>query len=106
MHPALLRRLVGAGHGFNPLGRMSDAELDELARSLRAAGREPTEVEMVGEIARSLPNEESTADLAAAVDDSLPEQLGRGFTSFCFKPNQYIDDVAEWGDAVREASRG
>lgn len=103
VHPALIRRLVGHGHGFNPLGRMSDAELDELARSLRAAGREPTEVEMVGGIRGTFPDEESTADLAAAVENSLPEQLGRGFTSFCFKPNQYIDDVAEWGDLCREA---
>lgn len=103
VHPALVRRLVRYGTGFNPLGRMSDSELGELARALREGGREPTEVEMVGGLRGSFPDEGSTADLARAVEDAVPEQLARGFTSFCFKPNQFIDDVAAWGEVCEEA---
>jgi probable F420-dependent oxidoreductase len=103
IHPALVRRLVRYGAGFNPLGRMSDDELAELARALEQAGRDPAELEMVGGLRGSFPDDESTADLAEAVEDSVPEQLARGFTSFCFKPNQFIDDAADWADVCREA---
>jgi probable F420-dependent oxidoreductase len=103
VHPALVRRLVRYGDGFNPLGRMTDAELGGLADALRAAGRDPTEIEMVGGLRGAFPDDESTADLAEAVDDAVPEQLRRGFSSFCFKPNQFTDDVSEWGAVCREA---
>jgi probable F420-dependent oxidoreductase len=103
VHPALVRRLVRYGDGFNPLGRMSDDELAGLARALRDAGRDPTELEMVGGLRGAFPDDESPADLAQAVDDAVPEQLARGFSSFCFKPNQFTDDVDEWADVCREA---
>jgi probable F420-dependent oxidoreductase len=103
VHPALLRRIARYGSGFNPLGRMSDSELAALARALRDAGRDPTEVEMVGGLRGSYPDENSAANLAEAVDSAVPEQLARGFTSFCFKPNQYIDDVADWRGLCEEA---
>lgn len=103
VHPKLVRRLVRYGTGFNPLGRMSDEELGTLARALEGAGRSPTDVEMVGGLRGSFPDDDSTADLAEAVEDSVPEQLARGFTSFCFKPNQFIDDAAGWGELCREA---
>lgn len=102
VHPALVRRLVRYGAGFNPLGRMSDDELQDLARGLRRAGRSPTEVEMVGGLRGSFPDDDATADLAQAVDDSVPDQVARGFTSFCFKPNQFIDDVADWRELCTE----
>ena len=51
----------------------------------------------------AFPDDESTADLAEAVEDAMPRQLARGFSSFCFKPNQFIDDVADWGELCREA---
>jgi probable F420-dependent oxidoreductase len=103
VHPALVRRLVRYGDGFNPLGRMSDSELATLAKALRAAGRDPNDVEMVGGLRGAFPDDESPADLAQAVDDAVPEQLARGFSSFCFKPNQFTDDVGEWGAICREA---
>jgi probable F420-dependent oxidoreductase len=103
IHPALVRRLVSYGAGFNPLGRMSDDELAELARALEQSGRDPAEMEMVGGLRGSFPDDESTADLAEAVEDSVPEQLARGFTSFCFKPNQFIDDAADWAELCRDA---
>ena len=103
VHPALVRRMAAYGSGFNPLGRIPDEELVRLADGLRAAGRDPTEVEMVGGLRGSFPDDESTADLAEAIEDAVPRQLARGFSSFCFKPNQFIDDVAQWGDLCREA---
>jgi probable F420-dependent oxidoreductase len=102
VHPALLRRIVRYGSGFNPLGRMSDDDLAALADAMRAAGRAPTELEMVGGLRGAFPDDDSTADLAKAVE-AVPEQVARGFSSFCFKPNQFTDDVAQWGDVCREA---
>ena len=97
--PAWLRY----GSGYNPLGTISDEQLALLADGLRAAGRDPAEIEMVGGLRGAFPDDESTADLAEAVEDAVPRQLARGFTSFCFKPNQFIDDVADWGELCREA---
>jgi len=33
----------------------------------------------------------------------IPEQLARGFTTFCIKPNQFIDDKADIADFCRDA---
>jgi probable F420-dependent oxidoreductase len=103
VHPALVRRLAAYGSGYNPLGTIPDEQLARLADGLRAAGRDPTEIEMVGGLRGSFPDDESTADLAEAIDDAVPRQLARGFSSFCFKPNQFIDDPADWGELCREA---
>jgi probable F420-dependent oxidoreductase len=103
VHPALVRRLAAYGSGFNPLGTISDDGLVELADGLRAAGRDPGEIEMVGGLRGTFPDDDSTADLAEAVEDAVPRQLARGFSSFCFKPNQFIDDVADWDELCREA---
>ena len=102
VHPALLRRIARYGSGFNPLGRMSDEELGVLADELRAAGRDPLELEMIGGLRGDFPDADSVADLAQAAE-AVPEQIARGFTSFCFKPNQFTDDVAQWGEVCREA---
>jgi probable F420-dependent oxidoreductase len=103
VHPALVRRMAAYGSGYNPLGTISDEELARLADGLRAAGRDPVEIEMVGGLRGTFPDDSSTADLAEAVSDAVPRQLARGFTSFCFKPNQFIDDVADWSEVCREA---
>ena len=103
MHPALVRRLAAYGSGYNPLGTIPDEQLAWLADGLRAAGRDPAEIEMVGGLRGAFPDDESTADLAEAVEDAIPRQLARGFSSFCFKPNQFIDDAADWGELCREA---
>jgi hypothetical protein len=58
---------------------------------------------MVGGLRGTFPDDDSTADLAEAVEDSVPRQLARGFSSFCFKPNQFIDDVSAWDELCREA---
>jgi probable F420-dependent oxidoreductase len=103
VHAALVRRLAAYGSGYNPLGTIPDEQLGRLADGLRAAGRDPGEIEMVGGLRGSFPDDESTADLADAVEDAVPRQLARGFSSFCFKPNQFIDDAADWGELCREA---
>ncbi len=103
VHPALVRRMAAYGSGFNPLGTIADEGLALLADGLRAAGRDPSEIELVGGLRGTFPDDESTADLAEAVEDAVPRQLARGFSSFCFKPNQFIDDAAQWGELCREA---
>jgi probable F420-dependent oxidoreductase len=103
VHSGLIRRMAAYGTGYNPLGKIADDELGLLADGLRAAGRDPAEFEMVGGLRGAFPDDESTADLAEAVEDAVPPQLARGFTSFCFKPNQFIDDIRDWGEVCHEA---
>jgi probable F420-dependent oxidoreductase len=100
VHPRLLRRLVEHGSGFNPLGRPSDEDLDRIRTAMNEAGRDPSELEMVGGTRGRFPDAESVADLGEALA-SIPRQLERGFTSICIKPSQFIDDPAEFGPFCR-----
>jgi probable F420-dependent oxidoreductase len=102
LHPRLLRRLVEHGHGFNPLGRPSDDDLERLASAMAAAGRSMDELEMVGGTRGTFAGPDSVADLDRALD-GLAEQLERGFTSFCMKPSQFSDDPAQLGPLCRRA---
>jgi probable F420-dependent oxidoreductase len=104
LHPALLRRLVRYGHGFNPLGRPHAGELQALRAALAAAGRDPGEMEMVGGIRGTFPSSHAAADLRQAMK-SLPEQWERGFTTICVKPSMFIDDPRELPAFCREALR-
>jgi len=52
-----------------------------------------SELEVVGGIRPRFPDDDSPADLAEAAE-GIPDQLARGYTTFCFKPNQYTDDAA------------
>jgi probable F420-dependent oxidoreductase len=94
LHPRLLRRLVRYGHGFNPLGAPTDEELDRLARGLAEAGRDLSEIELVGGTRAQFPDARSVAELAPALA-SIPRQMERGFGTFCIKPSQFTDDPAE-----------
>lgn len=100
MHPALLRRLVRWGSGFNPLGTPSPGDLAALAAGLRAAGRDPAGLEMVGGIRGRFPDASSPADLDDALQ-ALPGQLAAGFTTVCFKPSMYLDDPRQVGAFCR-----
>lgn len=102
LHKALQRRLVQYGSGFHPLGRPSDDDLASLADAMRAAGRDPAELEMIGGTRGLFPDDDSVADLAESMA-VIPEQLARGFTTFCIKPNQFIDDKADIADFCRDA---
>ena len=90
MHDALLRRLVRYGHGFNPLGRPTDEDLNRLGIAMADAGRELTDLELVGGTRGAFPSPDRVADRSDALA-SIPAQVERGFTTICIKPSQFTD---------------
>ncbi|NUU21108.1 MAG: TIGR03619 family F420-dependent LLM class oxidoreductase [Streptomycetaceae bacterium] len=104
VHGAVLRRLVRYGHGFHPLGRPSDDEMTALRAALADAGRDPADLEMVGGIRPTFPDDDSPAPIALALE-SIPGQMARGFTTICVKPSQYTDDRTQIGPLCREIVR-
>jgi probable F420-dependent oxidoreductase len=101
VHDRLLRRLLAYGSGFNPLGSPTDEDLERLRRAMAEAGRDLSELEMVGGTRGRFPDATSTADLVEALA-SIPAQLERGFTTICIKPSQFIDGPAEIGAFCRD----
>ena len=91
VHDRLLRRMVRYGHGWNPLGRPSDEDLDRVRQAFSEAGRSLDELELVGGTRGRFPDAASPADLDEALA-TIPEQVERGFTSICIKPSQFLDD--------------
>jgi alkanesulfonate monooxygenase SsuD/methylene tetrahydromethanopterin reductase-like flavin-dependent oxidoreductase (luciferase family) len=90
---AHLRRLVAHGHGFHPFGRPTAEERDRLRRAWEAAGRtEP--LELVGGIRATFHGADDAADLDVALAD-VPRLRAEGWTSVCFKPNHFTDDLDE-----------
>ena len=104
LHPALLRRLVRYGHGFNPLGRPQPEEIQALRTALTAADRDPDDMEMIGGIRGDFPSRDAVADLGQAME-SLPGQWEQGFTTICVKPSMFIDDLGDLPKFCREAVR-
>jgi alkanesulfonate monooxygenase SsuD/methylene tetrahydromethanopterin reductase-like flavin-dependent oxidoreductase (luciferase family) len=96
MHPPLVRRLARYGHGLNPFGALTDDDLAMLAEGMRAHGRDISELEMVGGIRGTFHGPDDLADLDEALE-SLPRQLAQGYTTICFKPAMFIDDIADLG---------
>jgi hypothetical protein len=94
MHPALIRRIASHGHGFHPFGPPSDADLERLAAGLTAAGRDISEIELVGGTRATFGGPDEVADVEASMAD-FAQQIDRGYTTFCMKPSQYTDDVGE-----------
>lgn len=103
-HGPVLRRLTRYGHGFHPLGRPTDEDLDAVAEAMGDAGRTVEELEMVGGVRAVFPDDDSCADLGQAMD-AIPTQWERGFTTFCIKPSMFIDDQAEMPAFCREVVR-
>ena len=101
MHERLIARIVTYGSGVNPLGRPAPGDLERLADAMRASGRDPAELELVGGTRAVFPDQRSVADLGAALA-SIPEQIAQGFTTFCFKPSQFTDDAGAVGALCRE----
>ena len=91
LHERLLRRVVRYGQGLNPLGPLAPEDVERLKAAMTAAGRDISELELVGGTRATFPDSSSVADLPAALA-SIPEQMALGFTSFCIKPSQFIDD--------------
>ena len=92
--PWIIRRLVAYGHGFHPFGQPTAVEMQPLKDAMGAAGREMSELEIVGGIRGTFPPAGGPADLAEAAA-AIPAQLAAGYTTICFKPSQYTDDPAE-----------
>jgi probable F420-dependent oxidoreductase len=101
VHDRMLRRIVAYGDGFNPLGSPTDEDLQRLHRAMTGAGRDPSELEMVGGTRGRFRDAASTADLREALA-SIPPQLERGFTTICIKPSQFIDGLDAFPAFCRE----
>jgi probable F420-dependent oxidoreductase len=101
LHDRLLRRLVRYGHGFNPLGSPTDADLGRLRAALAGAGRDLGELELVGGTRGTFAGPDDVADLGEALA-AIPAQLARGFGSICIKPSQFLDDPAQLGSWCRD----
>jgi len=95
LHEALVRRIVEYGDGFHPLGPPPPEELDVLKQALTAAGRNYNDLEKIGGIRATFPDEYSPANLAADLA-SIPPQLELGYATICVKPNQFIDTADEF----------
>ena len=102
LHKALRRRLVKYGSGFHPLGTPSEDDMAALTEAMRAGGRDPSELEMIGGTRGLFPDDDSPADLAESMA-VIPEKMARGFTTFCIKPNQFIDDKRDIEAFCRDA---
>jgi probable F420-dependent oxidoreductase len=100
LHRRLLDRIVARGQGFNPLGNPGPAELDRLRAALRAAGRDPDALELVGGTRGRFEGPDGVADLDRALATVGP-QRERGFTTFCLKPSQFTDDPGQVGALCR-----
>jgi alkanesulfonate monooxygenase SsuD/methylene tetrahydromethanopterin reductase-like flavin-dependent oxidoreductase (luciferase family) len=101
VHERLLGRIVRYGSGFNPLGSPTDRDLERLGSAMADAGRDLSELEMVGGTRGRFPDATSLADLGEALD-RIPAQLERGFTTICIKPSQFVDDLSEVPELCRE----
>lgn len=101
LNPAVLRRLVRFGHGFHPFGTPTAEDLALLTAALTDAGRDASDVELVGGTRAVFPDDNSCADLGQAMS-SIPEQLEAGFTTFGLKPSQFIDDASDLEDFCAE----
>lgn len=104
LHRRMLDRLVRYGHGFNPLGRPTSAEMLRLEQAMLTAGRDPRELELVGGTRADFPDRDAVADLGQALA-TIPAQAEAGFTTFCIKPSQFSDDPDDVGRLCREVIR-
>jgi probable F420-dependent oxidoreductase len=92
--PWIIRRLVEYGHGLHPFGQPTAEQIAPLRAAMAAAGRDFSDLEVVGGIRPRFPDDDHPGDLDEAAE-SIPGQLEAGYTTFCFKPSMYTDDPAE-----------
>ncbi len=93
-HRAVVQRLARYGHGFHPLGEPTIDDIRAVDEAMTAAGRDPADLELVGGVRVEFPDDNSCADIGKAMD-TVPQQLEKGFTTFCLKPSMFIDDAAD-----------
>jgi probable F420-dependent oxidoreductase len=101
VHPRLLRRIVRYAHGFHPLGQPTAEDLALLGDGLRRAGRDLSELELVGGVRGAFPDHRSPAPLEPALEE-IPRQMTRGFSTFCIKPSQFLDDRSRFPSWCRD----
>jgi len=101
MHRRMTERIVRYADGFNPLGRPSAEQMRRLEDALRAAGRDPRGLELVGGTRAVFGDGHSVADLGQALA-TIPPQVAAGFTTFCLKPSQFTDDPRDVGRLCRD----
>lgn len=104
MHDKLVRRLVRFGTGWNPDGRAPVEHVEKLRAALAVAGRDIAELELVGSTRVMFPGPDRVADLGEALA-GIPQQLAEGYTTFCIKPSQFIDDRAQLPGFCQEVIR-
>lgn len=104
MSKPLLGRLTRYGHGFHPLGNPTAEDLAMLSDAMAATGRDIADLELVGGTRAVFPDDDSCADLGQAMEP-IREQIDGGFTTFCIKPSQFIDDVSELPAFCRDVVR-
>jgi alkanesulfonate monooxygenase SsuD/methylene tetrahydromethanopterin reductase-like flavin-dependent oxidoreductase (luciferase family) len=94
----VVRRIVRYGSGLNPFGGVTADDLEILRAAMREAGRDISELELVGGIRGRFRAADGTPVEVADVDDALadlPRQLAMGFTTICFKPAMFCRTVDE-----------
>ena len=94
MHPALIRRMTRYGSGFHPFGVPTTDDLARLAEGLAAAGRDISEIELIGGTRATFASPDAVADVDDAMA-AMDEQVAAGYSLFCMKPSQYTDDIRE-----------
>ncbi len=97
----IARRLVEHGSGFHPLGVPAPPELDMIRERMTAAGRDFDELEKIGGIRAVFPDDSSPSSLEDGLA-SIPSQIADGYTTFCVKPNQFIDDARHFEPFMRD----
>jgi alkanesulfonate monooxygenase SsuD/methylene tetrahydromethanopterin reductase-like flavin-dependent oxidoreductase (luciferase family) len=97
----VVRRVARYGSGLNPFGPLTDDDLAVLAAGMRVAGRDISELELVGGIRGVFRHSDGGPVEVADVDralQGLPRQLNQGFTTICFKPAMFCRTVDEVPD--------
>jgi probable F420-dependent oxidoreductase len=100
LSPWIVRRIVRYGHGFHPFGQPGKVEMEPLRVALTEAGRKFDDLEIVGGIRPRFPDDVSPGDIDEAAE-AIPAQLEAGYTTICFKPSQYTDDLDAVGPLCR-----
>jgi hypothetical protein len=86
------------------VGEWTGEDLEKLAGGMAEAGRDIADLERVGGTRAVFPDDDTPADLGRAVEP-IREQLEQGFTTFCVKPSQFIDDANELPAFCRDVVR-
>lgn len=94
MHGPLLRRLVKFGDGFHPFGSPTEDDLAKLEVAMAEAGRDIADLEKIGGTRATFTGSDDVADIHESMA-SFGDQLDAGYTTFCMKPSQHTDDIAD-----------